>query len=104
MKQTILVVDDEKSIRDSLESLLESGPPSCYNGKFVTEFLLSIVAVIRVFFSSRADTALEILAPTSCRAQAQATSAHSQLLGPSVLGDDSRRVAALARYPGDRKT
>ena len=31
-------------------------------GDFVTEFILSILAVIRVFFRSRTETALEILA------------------------------------------
>jgi len=31
-------------------------------GEFVTEFILSILAVVRVFFRSRGDTALEVLA------------------------------------------
>ena len=35
---------------------------SYYNGESVPEFILSILAVIRVFFRSRRDTALEILA------------------------------------------
>jgi len=35
---------------------------ACYNGNFVTEFILSILAVIRVFFRSRTDTAMEVLA------------------------------------------
>jgi transposase len=34
----------------------------CYNGEFVIEFIFSILAVFRVFFRSRGDTALEILA------------------------------------------
>ena len=34
----------------------------CYKGEFVLEFILSILAVIRSFFRSRSDTALEILA------------------------------------------
>ena len=34
----------------------------CYNGQFVFEFILSILAVIRVFFRSRSDTDLEVLA------------------------------------------
>ena len=34
----------------------------CYNGGFVIDFILSMLAVIRVFFRSRGDTALEILA------------------------------------------
>ena len=34
----------------------------CYKGEFVPEFILSILAVIRVFFRSRSDTALEVLA------------------------------------------
>jgi hypothetical protein len=33
-----------------------------YNGGFVIEFILSMVAVLRVFFRSRGDAALEILA------------------------------------------
>ena len=31
-------------------------------GEFVREFILSVLAVIRVFFQSRRDTALEVLA------------------------------------------
>ena len=34
----------------------------CYNGGFVIEFIFSMLAVIRVFFRSRSDTAIEILA------------------------------------------
>jgi len=34
----------------------------CYKGVFVPEFILSILAVIRVFFRSRSHTALEVLA------------------------------------------
>jgi len=35
---------------------------ACYKGEFVTEFILSILAVVRVFLRSRTDTALEVLA------------------------------------------
>ena len=35
---------------------------SCYNGEFVIQSILSILAVIRVFFRSRSDLALEVLA------------------------------------------
>lgn len=35
---------------------------TCYNGEFVPEFILCILAVIRVFFKSRSDIALEVLA------------------------------------------
>jgi len=34
----------------------------CYNGEFVLESVLSLLAAIRVFFRSRSDTALEVLA------------------------------------------
>jgi len=34
----------------------------CYKGQFVPQFILSLLAVIRVFFRSRTDTALEVLA------------------------------------------
>ena len=34
----------------------------CYNGGFVIELTLSLLAAIRVFLRNRADTALEILA------------------------------------------
>jgi hypothetical protein len=34
----------------------------CYKSESVPEFILSILAVIRVFFRVRADTALEVLA------------------------------------------
>jgi len=34
----------------------------CYKSGFVLEFILSLLAAIRVFFRSRSDTALEILA------------------------------------------
>jgi len=33
-----------------------------YNGEVVPEFILSLLAVIRVFFRSRSDIALEVLA------------------------------------------
>ena len=35
---------------------------ACYNGGFVIDFILSMLAAIRVFFCFRSDTALEILA------------------------------------------
>ena len=35
---------------------------ACYNREFVTKFILSILAVIRVFLRSRTDTAMEVLA------------------------------------------
>src|SRR6266513_140011 len=34
----------------------------CYKREFVPEFILTILAVIRVFIRSRSDTALEVLA------------------------------------------
>jgi putative transposase len=34
----------------------------CKKGKFVVEFILSLMAALRVFFRSRSDTALEVLA------------------------------------------
>jgi hypothetical protein len=34
----------------------------CYKIEFVPEFILSMLAVVRVFFRSRGDTALEVLA------------------------------------------
>ena len=33
----------------------------CYNGEFMIEFILSILAAVRVFFRSRSETALEVL-------------------------------------------
>ena len=36
---------------------------ACYKGEFVLEFILSFIVCIRVFFRSRRDTALEVLAP-----------------------------------------
>jgi len=35
---------------------------ACYNREFMAEFILSILAAIRVFLRSRGDTALEVLA------------------------------------------
>jgi hypothetical protein len=35
---------------------------ACYHSNFVTEFILSILAVIRVFFRSRTETAMGVLA------------------------------------------
>ena len=35
---------------------------TCYKREFVPEFILSMLAVIRVFCQSRSDTALEVLA------------------------------------------
>jgi hypothetical protein len=63
----VLCVD--KTVRCLLISNL--GPAStrakahvtpCYNGEFVLESVLSLLAAIRVFFRSRSDTALEVLA------------------------------------------
>ena len=34
----------------------------CYKKEFVREFILSMLAVVRVFCQSRSDTALEVLA------------------------------------------
>ena len=34
----------------------------CYNGRFMLDLLLALLAAGRVFFRSRADTALEVLA------------------------------------------
>jgi hypothetical protein len=34
----------------------------CYNHEFVLSFILSILSALRVFFRSRCDTALEVLA------------------------------------------
>ena len=34
----------------------------CYNCEFVLESILSLLAAMRVFFRSRSDTALEVLA------------------------------------------
>jgi hypothetical protein len=48
----------------------------CYNGGFAIEFILSMLAVIRVFFCSRSDK-LEILAlrPQVAVCEAQTASA-----------------------------
>jgi len=35
---------------------------SCYNREFVIEYILTLLAAARVFFRSRSDTALEVLA------------------------------------------
>jgi len=45
-----------------LPALAQATLRPCYKGEFVLEFILSILAVIRSFFHSRSDTALEILA------------------------------------------
>jgi hypothetical protein len=34
----------------------------CYKGEFVREFILPVIAVVRIFCQSRSDTALEVLA------------------------------------------
>jgi putative transposase len=41
---------------------MKTNATPCYNGGFVIDFIVSMLAVIRVFFRSRGDTALEILA------------------------------------------
>ena len=38
-----------------------SNSPFCYNGHFVAQCILTILAAIRGFFRSRTDTALEVL-------------------------------------------
>jgi hypothetical protein len=35
---------------------------ACYQGEFVLEFIVSSIVGIRMFFRSRSDTALEVLA------------------------------------------
>src|ERR1700726_145894 len=47
---------------DSLGSAVNGHVTSCYNGEFVIESVLSILAAIRVFLRSRSHTALEVLA------------------------------------------
>jgi hypothetical protein len=46
----------------TLPLLLPGQVSQCYKSEFVPEFILSILAVIRVFVRSRSDTALEVLA------------------------------------------
>src|SRR5882724_5208945 len=40
----------------------EPGVTPCYNREFMTEFVLALLVALRVFFRTRHDTALEILA------------------------------------------
>jgi hypothetical protein len=72
----------------------------------VAEFILSVIAVIRVFFRSRSDTALEVLAvrPASCCAQRQTSPASIELPGPSGLDDLAPFLASLDRRPRHRET
>src|SRR6266699_2343257 len=39
-----------------------AGVTACYNREFMTEFVLALLVALRVFFRTRRDTALEILA------------------------------------------
>ena len=91
-------VCDDKTVRCLLISNLGGCPRACpqrakvhvtpcYNGEFVLETVLSLLAAIRVFFRSRSDTALEVLALRQQLAvlQTEAASASSKLSGSSVL-------------------
>ena len=49
----------------------------CYNHEFVLSFILSILSALRVFFRSRCDTALEVLALDS-RWQCSSGNAHGR--------------------------
>ena len=39
-----------------------AGVTACYNREFMIEFVLALLVALRVFFRTRRDTALEILA------------------------------------------
>ena len=86
---------------------MKTGVTPCYNGGFVTEFILSTLALIRVFFRSRSDTALEILALHSgmttgflsfsrlCFLTGWHLNGNSQDVAHHATGSAGRRVADL---------
>ena len=46
----------------SLEGSQSTGVAPCYNQDFMVQFFLAVLGALRIFFRSRGDTALEILA------------------------------------------
>jgi hypothetical protein len=78
---------------------------ACYNGNFVTEFILSILAVIRVFFRSRADTAMEVLALRQQVAVLKRKRPRPKLnYWDRIFWTALRRVWSRWCDPGDRQT
>ena len=67
------------------------------------EFVLSTLAVIRVFFRSRSDTALEILALRQQLAVLKPPTAASMLSGSPVLDHTATVLVALGRSPRHRQ-
>src|SRR5579863_1172413 len=69
------------------------------------EFLLYIRAVIRVFWRSRSDRALEVLALRQQVAVSptQTATANPEFSGPSVLDDAPLPLVTLERRPRDRE-
>jgi hypothetical protein len=72
---------------------------------FVPESVLSVLAAIRVFFRSRGDTALEILAlrQPGRSPQTEAAAAASKLSGSAVLDYSAAVLVSLGRSPRHRQ-
>ena len=75
-------------------------------GMFVPEILLSLLAAIRVFFRSRSDTALEVLALRQQVAVLKRKRPRPKLnrLGPTLLNDTPPMLVPLAGRPGPGET
>jgi hypothetical protein len=76
-----------------------------YKLEFVPESVLSVLAAIRVFFRSRGDTALEILAlrQPGRSPQTEAAAAASKLSGSAVLDYSAAVLVSLGRSPRYRQ-
>src|SRR5438045_7182897 len=79
-------------------------PRRCYNGGFMLDLMLAFLAAVRVFFQTRLDTSLEILAlRQQVRTQAQTIATTAELLGSPVLDSSADNLATLDRSSGHRQ-
>jgi len=56
------------------------------SNRLVLPFVLGLIAAVRVFFQSRTDMAVEVLAPASGRAEAETAQAAVAPSGSAILG------------------
>jgi len=79
------------------------GVTACYNRAFMVEFILALPAAVRVFFRSRGDTALEILALRQQVAVLKRKRPHPNLSAADLLFWTFLRVC-LSQIPNNLRT
>jgi len=80
----------------------EKNVTSCYNGDRVLEFILSFLPAIAVFFRSRTDLALELLALRQ-QVQTETASAQTERIRSVVLDRAPAVLASLEERSGLRQ-